>query len=99
MKLRDLLAGIPHTGEWYDEEMEINSISGDSRKVGPGGLFAAMRGAKADGHDHIRHALERGAAAVLCERPAELPGIYIVVEDARQAYARLCANWFGRGRG
>ncbi len=96
MKLRDLLAGIPHTGEWYDEEMEINSISDDSRKIKPGGLFAAIAGVKENGHDYIPCAMERGAAAVLCERPAELPGVYIVVEDARQAYARLCANWFGR---
>ena len=96
MKLRDLLAGIPHAGEWYDEEMEINSISDDSRLVESGGLFVAVRGMKSDGHDHIHHALERGAAVVLCERQPDTPGVYIVVEDARQAYARLCANWFGR---
>ena len=96
MKLRDLLAGIPHTGEWYDEEMEINSISDDSRDMVPGGLFAAMRGAKHDGYDHIQQALERGAAVVLCERPCSCPGRYVLVEDSREAYARLCANWFGR---
>ena len=96
MKLRDLLAGIPHAGEWYDEEMEINSISDDSRKVVPGGLFAAMRGAKCDGHDHIRQALEQGAAVVLCEHGCDCPGRYVLVDDAREAYARLCANWFGR---
>lgn len=96
MKLRDLLAGIPHTGEWYDEEMEITSISCDSRSVEPGGVFAAMRGVNHDGHDHIRQALERGAAVVLCERPCGCPGRYVLVEDAREGYARLCANWFGR---
>ena len=96
MKLRDLLAGIPHAGEWYDEEMEINSISDDSRLVESGGLFVAVRGMKSDGHDHIHHALERGAAVVLCERKPDTPGVYIVVEDVRQAYAQLCANWFGR---
>ena len=68
MKLRDLLAGIPHAGEWYDEEMEINSISDDGRMVESGGLFVAVRGMKSDGHDHIHHAMERGAAVVLCER-------------------------------
>lgn len=96
MKLRDLLAGIPHVGEWYDVDMEINSISGDSRQTARGGLFAAMRGETFNGHDYISSALERGAAAILCEQPPEFPGPWIVVEDARAAYAKICANWFGR---
>ena len=96
MKLRDLLAGIPLAGEWYDYDLEINSISRDSRSLRPGALFAAMEGERFDGHDFIFPALERGAAAVLCEKPPELPGPWIVVEDARAAYAQLCANWFGR---
>ena len=96
MKLRDLLAGIPRVGEWYDYDLEINSISRDSRTVRPGALFVAIEGGNFDGHDYILSVLERGAAAVLCEKPPELPGPWIVVEDARAAFALVCANWFGR---
>ena len=100
MKLRDLLAGIPHAGEWYDEEMEINSISDDSRLVESGGLFVAVRGMKSDGHDHIHHALERGAAVVLCERKPDTPGVYIVVEDAdRPMPGCVPTGLADRGRG
>lgn len=95
MKLRTLLAGIPHTGEWYDEELEITSITADSRQVQPGALFAAIPGTKQDGRAYIPEALERGAAAVLCEQPPDDPGPWLVVEHARTAYAKLCANWFG----
>ena len=95
MKLRDLFAGIPFDGEWYDENTEILSVTADSRQVQPGGLFAALPGTKLDGGDFIPRALERGAAAVLCEQPPDFPGPWLVVENARSAYGRLCANWFG----
>lgn len=96
MKLRTLLAGIPQTGEWYNEEMEITSITADSRQVQPGALFAAIPGTKQDGQTYIPEALERGAAAVLCQSPPDYPGPWLVTEDIRRAYAVLCANWFGR---
>ena len=96
MKLRDLLAGIPHAGEWCDLDMEINSISCNSETVEPGGLFAAVKGEKYDGHDYIPKALEWGAAVVLCERPPDCAVGYVLVGDSREAYARMCANWFGR---
>ena len=95
MKLRDLFAGIPFYGEWYDETTEITSVTADSRQVQPGGLFAALPGPNRDGGDFIAQALERGAAAVLCERPPDTPGPWLVVKDARVAYAKVCANWFG----
>ena len=66
MILRDLLVGVPLEEECADLDMEISSLSYDSRTLEPGALFVAMAGEKPDGHRHISHALERGAAAVLC---------------------------------
>ena len=82
-------------GEMYDKELEIISITADSRRVEPGALFAAIPGTKEDGHAHIPEALERGAAAVLCERSPDYPGPWLVAKDAREAYGLLCGNWFG----
>lgn len=82
-------------GEWYEAELEITSISADSREVSPGGLFAAIPGERFDGHEFIPLALERGAAAVLCQRPPDCPGPWLVVENVREAWGRMCANWFG----
>ena len=95
MKLRTLLAGIPLSGEWYDEETEIAAVTADSRRVQPGALFAALPGTKEDGHSYISEALARGAACVLCERPPDYPGPWLVVKNARRAYGIVCANWFG----
>lgn len=96
LKLCDLLASVPLMGECFDSDMEINSISCDSRTVKPGTLFAALRGAKEDGHRHIDAALARGAAAVLCEVPPDRPGPWIVTRDSRLAFALMSANWFHR---
>ena len=96
MKLRDLLAGVPLVGEKSDLDMEISSISYDSRTLTPGALFVAMSGDKTDGHRYIQAALDRGAAAVLCQTPPDGPGPWLVTEDSRLALALVSANWFGR---
>lgn len=55
----------------------------DSRLVEPGQLFLALQGQR-DGHDFIPMALEKGAAAVLCQRPCgDIPAI--LVEDPLKA--------------
>ena len=95
MKLRQLLNGVPLKGGNIDQEMEINSISYDSRTLEPGALFVALPGDKTDGHRYIDTALERGAAAVLCQRAPDRPGPWLVTEDTRLALALLSANWFG----
>ena len=49
-------------------------VSIDSRTVATGDLFVALRGPNRDGHDFVRAALERGAAAALVDRDiADLP--------------------------
>ena len=96
MILRDLLAGVPLTGEGAALDMEISSISYDTRTIQSGALFVALSGGKTDGHLYIRTALEKGAAAVLCQRAPEEPGPWLVTEDSRYALALVSANWFGR---
>ena len=95
MKLRSVLAGVPLRGDEFDPEMEITSISYDSRTLQPGALFVAMEGEQFDGRRYIPQALEKGAAAVLCrERPGR-EGTYLITPDPRRALARIACNWFG----
>jgi UDP-N-acetylmuramoyl-tripeptide--D-alanyl-D-alanine ligase len=53
------------------------TVEFDSRAVGPGGLFLALPGARADGHDHAASAVAAGAVAVLAARPVGVPGIVV----------------------
>ena len=87
MKLRKLLAGVPLTEEEFDGGLEISSLSYDSRTLEPGALFVALPGSKTDGSRFIDQAMERGAAAVLCEHPPERPGPWLTTPDARLALA------------
>ncbi|MEN0014158.1 MAG: UDP-N-acetylmuramoyl-L-alanyl-D-glutamate--2,6-diaminopimelate ligase [Solirubrobacteraceae bacterium] len=67
----------------------------DSRAVQPGDLFCAIPGFTTDGHDHAPGAVERGAAALLVERPLDLPVPQVVVGDARVATAPASARLAG----
>ena len=94
MKLRDLLAGVPLTGGNADLNMEINSISYDSRTLEPGALFVTLSGSKTDGHRYVAQALEKGAAAILCREPPRT-GSWLSTPDPRAALAWVSAAWFG----
>ena len=59
----------------------------DSRRVGPGGLFAAVEGERVDGHDYAATARAAGAVAMLGTRPAGVPGL--IVDDVPGALAKL----------
>ena len=65
------------------ENVTFYGANNDSRNLLPGQLFVALLGAR-DGHDFVPAALERGAAAVLCNHcDGDYPAI--VVEDTRKA--------------
>jgi len=53
------------------------TVEFDSRKVTSGGLFLALPGARADGHDHAASAVAAGAVAVLAARPVGVPAIVV----------------------
>ena len=64
----------------------------DSRRAGPGGLFAAVAGERADGHDFASAAVAAGAVAVLATRPVPAPSVLapsILVGDVPAALAAL----------
>jgi len=79
-------------------EMEITSISCRAQDIEPGGLFLAVRGYAADGHDYIDQAITNGAVAVIAQtRPDNNnAGNIILVEDSRKASAIVAANFYGR---
>jgi UDP-N-acetylmuramoyl-tripeptide--D-alanyl-D-alanine ligase len=64
----------------------------DSRRAAPGGLFAAVAGERADGHDFASAAVAAGAAAVLATRPVPVPSVLarlVLVGDVPAALAAL----------
>lgn len=94
MKLSRLCRGIALTDQ-VGQDVEITSLTCDTRTLAPGGLFVALKGARTDGNEYIPEALEKGAAAVVCASPPFPGGPWLLAEEPREAYGLLCRNWFG----
>lgn len=76
----------------------ISAVTADSRAVGAGSLFVAVRGVAVDGHKFIPKAIEAGASVIVAEElPDALPqGVLgVCVTDSRDALGRLASRFFG----
>lgn len=76
------------TGGTLNEHADPDAVVGgfvefDSRKIAEGGLFVALSGARADGHDFAPAAVEQGAVAVLAARDVAAPAVIVPRVDRR----------------
>src|SRR3954470_20115567 len=88
MTLRELMGNGP-------SDVEIESLAYASDRVEPGALFFCVPGFKSDGHDFARDAIERGAVALVCERPLGLGVPEVIVDDVRAAMGPAAARFHG----
>lgn len=101
MKLSSLVSVLRIVRQVARNDGEVTGVTADSRRVLPGTLFVAVPGVNADGHEYIAAAVQRGAVAVVGQRPPELlpvletlPALsYYQVENSRAALAWLAAAW------
>ena len=87
MKLSEILRDIEIISATADMDTEIGGVSYDSRRTEPGDLFVAVKGFSSDGHRFIPTAMEKGAAAVLCEDAPTDGTPYVRVADCRRGLA------------
>ena len=88
MTLRELIGeGAP--------EVEILGLAYDNRSVTKGTLFFCVPGFTRDGHDFAPDAVQRGAAALVTQRPLDLGVPEVVVEDVRAAMAETASRFHG----
>ena len=97
MKLRDLIPSLDKPAVSGSLDTEITGLAYDSRKVGPGIAFVALRGTSADGHAFIPKAIELGAAAIIAEQaPADDVSVpWVHVRHSRIALAQAAAALHG----
>ncbi|MGH6718040.1 MAG: UDP-N-acetylmuramoyl-L-alanyl-D-glutamate--2,6-diaminopimelate ligase [Alphaproteobacteria bacterium] len=89
------MATLGHPGD-----PDIRGLSADSRTVGPGFLFAALAGSRADGVRFVDEAIRRGAAAVLASDRAAAAlrplGVPIIADpNPRRRLAAIAARFHG----
>jgi UDP-N-acetylmuramoyl-L-alanyl-D-glutamate--2,6-diaminopimelate ligase len=78
-----------------DLEVEVTDLSYRAGDVSAGSLFFCVRGFRADGHEFAPEAVQRGAAALVCERSLGLGVAELLVEDVRTAMPLLATSFFG----
>src|SRR3954447_21254544 len=76
-------------------EVEISGLAYSSKSVAPGTLFFCVPGFKTDGHEFAADAVERGAVALVCERPLGLGVPEVIVPNARAAMGPAAARFYG----
>ncbi|MBU1262860.1 UDP-N-acetylmuramoyl-L-alanyl-D-glutamate--2,6-diaminopimelate ligase [bacterium] len=78
------------------EDIEIEHITDDSRKVKPNTLFFAIKGVCVNGHRFIKEAKNKGAVAFIVEEEG-LEGA-IRVKDGRKALSLVAQRFFGEAQ-
>ena len=95
-ELRQAFDWLPQAVLFGTGAEKVAAVSTDTRTVGKGDLFVALRGEKFDAHDFVDDAIGSGAAAVVVERWNERwngrgrPPV-LLVPDSRKAQAAASA--------
>lgn len=71
------------------EDGEITTVSTDTRTLGKGALFVALRGERFDAHDFCEQAVAAGASALLVERELPLAIPQLVVTDSLKGLGHI----------
>ena len=96
-RVKDIIEGINVLQVEGSLEAKVQGLAFDSRKVGEGFLFFAIKGTHSDGHLFISDVIEKGATVVVCE---ELPSTrvgsvtYILVDDSAQALGLIASAFY-----
>lgn len=98
MILQDILYKVAIRTVKGNTNIEVNDLQIDSRKIGKGSCFIAVKGTAADGHLFIDKAITAGASVIVCE---ELPGelkeniTYIQVDSTASTAGLMGHNFYG----
>src|SRR6476661_7634317 len=96
MQLKTLLATTPVRQVFGSVDRPVENIAYDSRRVQRHTMFVALRGEKADGHQSIGQAIDKGASVIVAEREEKDPRVTsLLVENTRAALADFSATFYG----
>lgn len=96
-QLNDILTAVQPLQVTGDTSVTVNGLHIDSRKVGQGSLFIAVKGTQVDGHGYIDKAIEQGAVAVVAEvlpNDKKTGVVYVQVKDSAAAAGLMAAEFY-----
>lgn len=94
-------------GAGITEGTRVDSVTLDSRRVTPGGVFIATVGERRDGHEFIAQVFAQGAVLAVVEKtpgqvedqwnvPADAWGSYVLTDDSLEALKEIGAYYRSR---
>src|SRR5690606_6318878 len=93
------IAGVRHAfsdAQWARAALVLSGASGlttDSRTIGPGEVFVALKGERFDGHAFVEAVGKAGAVAAIVDEPMAATLPTIALGDTRQALLKIGAAW------
>ena len=77
------------------KDIDITSVTDDSRKVKDGSVFVCLKGFETDGHKYAKTAAENGAAVIVAQDKIDVNVPVVYVENSRRIMAELVCTFYG----
>tara|TARA_Y100000768_G_scaffold151730_1_gene113439 strand:- start:9847 stop:11301 length:1455 start_codon:yes stop_codon:yes gene_type:complete len=96
MKIDKLLNGVEYKDCNLLDNLEIENLTYDSRKIKKGSCFVAIKGENFDGHEFISDSIKKGAKLIVSEKlfSFKTDVSMIIVENSRKALSKLSSNFY-----
>lgn len=76
------------------KDVDILGISYNSNTINSHEIFVCLKGEHADGHDYAQMAFEKGAVALMCEKPLNIEIPQLIVKSTQEKIADLSACFY-----
>lgn len=95
IKLTELLSTLPfYRAIGKIDDIYINKIEMDDRKVGKDDIFVCLKGFTVDGHEYVEQAIENGAGVIIAEKDVKASVPTIIVSDTTRSLALIAAMFY-----
>lgn len=94
MNLSTLIQQVDVLDKLNFKDVDIKGISYNSNTINSHEIFVCLKGEHVDGHDFAQSAFEKGAVALMCERPLNIEIPQIIVKSTQESIADLAAAFY-----
>ena len=94
MRLYDIISNLKFIGIKSYQELEINSLTCNSKEKVDKGIYFCLKGLNSNGHDFAKESIKNGAVCLVVEDFLDLPITQIKVENAREAMSFISSVFY-----